>query len=286
MTMPLVAIGTFFRSLTDVLNICIAVHANYSLTTTTYFASPSIFILSINMIRTARFAIAVLVPFFLLPCCVINAEVVDLTGFSHGQQIISGSNLGPFVQVSSSGANQGLAIFDTNQAGTVDSDLEVDRGNALIFQNNNSPNISGGVFTTPNDDPDGGVFTFNFLTPFTVESIDLIDIDNGAAVTVTLTSGGNQRVYQVPQDWTGQNDSTQGWDTLDLTTSFSQPGLGTGGSATFSEDAGFDPTGVTLMTVTLTGSGAINNIRLVPEPGSFTLFATACLGLLYRRRSN
>lgn len=238
------------------------------------------------MIRTPRFALAIFVPLLLLPCSVINAEIVDISGYVHGQQIMNNDFLSPLVQVSASGSNLGLAIFDTHQSSANDPDLEVNRGNALIVQSNNSPSLNGGVYQTPNDDRHGGLFTFTFQRAITVQSIDLIDIDANSAVTVILTSGSNTRTYNVPDNWTGQVGSTQGWDTLDLTTTFSQSGSGTGGLATFSEDAGFDSTGVTMMTVDLTGSGAINNLTVVPEPGSFTLFAAACLSLVYRRRTS
>lgn len=218
--------------------------------------------------------------------------VVDLnTGFAHGQQLTSGSNIGPLVTVSSPGTNSlGMAIFDTNETLTLDSDLEVNRGNALMFQNNLSPSINNGIYTNPNDDPQGGVISFDFTSPFTMQSIDLIDIDIGVTATVTLTSGSMTRTYLVPENWTGQvgdddgGGTLKGWDPLNLMTLSDQAGS-TGLLATASEDSGFDPTGVTRMVVNLTGSGAMNNITLVPEPGSFTLFATACLGLIYRRRS-
>lgn len=173
--------------------------------------------------------------------------------------------------MTSSGVNSGLGIFDTTIGGpndpSQDPDLLVDTKNVLILQTENYPPDANDVFPMPNDDVDGGVFSFAFAHPAEARSLRLIDIDAGDRDTVvTLTdSSGRQRIYTVPRNWTGDLRLGQpGQRPLALTTLAPQPGFGS--IATATEQPNFDPTDVTLIDVEMNGSGALDDlVVLLPD---------------------
>jgi hypothetical protein len=218
---------------------------------------------------------------------VLDFEFEDdfTTPLVNGQDISTPPEFGNLVSISDAGAGHlGTAVFDSDtggpNAGGPDPDLLVDLGNILILQSADSPaQTVAGIFDTPNDSATGGSIIVDLLLPSYLISIDLIDINGGGQTDVT-------RVYDVPSEWTGENTSTQGWDTLDLTTLLAQPGLGTGGSATAVEDTGFDPYNVRKLEVDFSGSGGVDNLtfRTIPEPGTMALLGLGILGLLARRR--
>jgi len=215
------------------------------------------------------------------------------TPLVNGQDISTPPEFGNLVSISDAGAGHlGAAIFDSDtggpNAGGPDPDLLVDLGNVLILQSTDSPaQTVAGIFDTPDDSAAGGSIIFDFMLPSYLISIDLIDINGGAQTDVTLTDGaGRTRLYDVPSEWTGENTSTQGWDTLNLTTLLAQPGLGTGGSATALEDVGFDPYDVRKLEVDFSGSGGLDNLtfRTIPEPGTMMLMGLGSLVLFLNRR--
>lgn len=82
-------------------------------------------------------------------------------------------------------------------------------GNILIIQERSQ--MCGSVFCTPDDDADGGVVTFTFDDPMTVETIIIVDADDGnpsgAVVTIDANTGsytllfpsqGNNSVITLP----------------------------------------------------------------------------------------
>jgi hypothetical protein len=223
--------------------------------------------------------------------------VVDFEGLENGAPMngtsISNGSYG--ISIAASGANLGAAIFDSTIGGPNDGgddpDLLVDLGNVLILQNDMFPRMTGDNFSTPNDDPNGGAFMFGFTGPndgpVGVESIDLIDIDAATeGVTVILTDmGGLMRTYLVTDNFTSPNTNEEvgTWDTLDLRTLDMQTGAG-GGTATASEDDGFDQDAIVSMEVLFTGSAALDNIVLIPAPGAAALLL-APFALRRRRRT-
>ncbi len=219
----------------------------------------------------------------------VRAAVLDFDSAGNGQAIM-GTELSLSVAISASGPNLGAAIFDTDPLGpnmnADDDDLLVDRGNILILQINERPEMTGDFFDLPDDDPDGGTLTFDWTSPVTMLSLDVVDIDQSTAVTVTLTDDNAlTRVYMVPSQWTGEIPGEPGFGTLDLTTLSNQPGPFMG-DATATEDAGFNSTSVVQMTVSLAGSGGIDDVQFVPEPvlGGFALLIASGLFLSRRRR--
>lgn len=225
----------------------------------------------------------------------------DLTPLENGRQLTSVAGLyeqGLFtISGSADGTNGGarVAIFDSSNPGPnnpgPDPDLLVGLGNILIVQNDGGGSLTqgtSGIYDTPNDDAGGGTIVFDFTNPSELQSVDLIDINGDGALTITLLDiNNNTRTYSVPDKWTFDIsvDGPDGWGTLDLTTLAPQNEEGTGGDATAAQDALFDQTLVTRMTVNFSGSAGIDNLNFVPGPGSFAALAgVGLLGLSRRRR--
>ena len=202
---------------------------------------------------------------FLEGCPKLDFESEDNfeTALVNGQHI--DTEFGELVTLTSSGANAGLAIFDSTPGGpndpSQDPDLLVDSGNVLILQTENLPPDANDIFPRPNDDEDGGTITFEFTDGISPASLRLIDLDAGdGATAVVLTDGAARtRTFTLPSNWTGDLTLGQpGQRVLDLTTLAPQPGFGS--LATAVEDAGFDPSDVIRVRVTLDGSGAIDDL--------------------------
>ena len=217
-----------------------------------------------------------------------HAAILTFDGLSNGQKIDTAFEASPLVDITSSGDNQGAAIFDSDPAGPNsggrDPDLLVDLGNILILQSNDETAMTGDAFDTPNDSSEGGILLFSFLDPVEPLSVDLADIDSGAAVTITLTDGGTlTRTYEIPDDWTNELPTPNGFDLLDLTTLVGQIGEG-GSMATAMEDVGFDSTNVVTMEVHFSGSAALDNLSFIPEPGGLAGLLLGGLAFLTRTR--
>lgn len=196
------------------------------------------------------------------------------TPLRNGEALTSPPQFGPSVQVQVSGANLGLAAFDSApdgpNAGGPDPDLLVDLGQLLVFQDSLQPTQSvPGVFDVPGDDADGGLVTFTFSAPVEPRSLTLVDLDleRGHDAKLTLTDqAGRTRVYSVPAGWTEDlvRDGPPGQRVLDLTTLAPQPGFRA--TAIASEDAGFAPRAVMRLAIGLAGSGALDSLRWIPHP--------------------
>ena len=223
----------------------------------------------------------------------IDFETDDLGApLTNGQEIESPDEFGAIVSIRGAGGNSGAAIFDTDpmgpNVGGPDEDLLVGLGNILILQSSASTHGTQtvpGFFDVPNDSSNGGRLLFDFVTPTELVSIDVVDVDDDSSMIVTLIdSMGLRREYTLAEGFT--NDiliAPSGFDTLDLTTLASQVGEG-GGIATATEDLGFDATSVSRLQVRILGSGGVDNLTLVPTPGSAALMGLAGLASMRRRR--
>jgi len=197
-----------------------------------------------------------------------------VTPLVNGQDLSSPPEFGRSLTLTSQGANLGAAVFDSTPGGpndpSQDRDLLVGKGHVLVLQNSLAPTqATAGIFDRPNDDQDGGRFTFAFPSARRLLSVDLIDIDAGAnqaSQVVLFDALGRARVYTVPPGWTEDrlNDGGPGWRRLDLTTLAPQAGFA--GTALAAEDAGFAAGAVVRLEVQLGSSGAIDTLRWDPTP--------------------
>jgi hypothetical protein len=197
-----------------------------------------------------------------------TTEDDDEIALANGQAITDPPEFGEKLFVTGSGLNNGAAIFDSDPAGpnavSQDPDLLVNQGNILILQTDApaNPPIVADIYPRPNDDEDGGTFDFDFIRPLQALTIDLIDVDPGETMTITLTDfSAETRTYNVPGDWTGNG----GVGTLDLQDTNPQAGFNSVTPAPTDSSASYDPNAVVSMTVELSGSGALDNLEaLIP----------------------
>lgn len=197
----------------------------------------------------------------------------------------------------------GAAIFDsTPGVNPADPDLWVNKGNILILQNDGSPwrtvdTAHGWVFSDPNDEKDfkdRGSIVFDFNLPSELISIDLIDIDRHAHVTLTLfDQEGDLRIYSVPSRWT--TDVTRdplGWQTLFLnilTPQPSEPKAHGHDAVVILDEEEFDFTRVVRLDVAFDGqstSAGLDELVFlprIPEPSSAALGLLGLVALAWRR---
>lgn len=229
-----------------------------------------------------------------------SALSIGFEGHANGeagpfQYVFPGVTVDVTADIPPPGNHLGLAIFDSDTGGPndggLDPDLIVDHGNILILQNNDFPTQTTlGFFDTADDDEQGGQFFFDFSTPSFLSSIDLVDINGGGMLTlVLLDTGGETRTFSVPDDWTGDIDQGDiGFQILALDTLANQVGVGPPPSsppeATASETAGFDQNSVIQMSITFSGSAAVDNLEFVPEPTTGLLLGLGLTVLVLQRR--
>ena len=207
----------------------------------------------------------------------------DFSGFANGADVEGTTfNMGSFAEfvATSTGDNQGLRIFDTTPGGPNDGGPDTDLivpgfGNALILQDNTG--------MVPNDSDEGGVITFSFLNAVELVSIDLIDYNGGSASTFTLEdTSGNVRIFEIPNDWTGEpGPGVDGFGTLFFDMN-NQAGFM--GVATFTDMGAFDLSNVTAIVFDIGGSSALDNLVAVPAPGAGILLLGGFAAAGRRRR--
>lgn len=215
-----------------------------------------------------------------------------VTPLPNGLEIV-GNEYAPLFSISSTGNNLGATVFDSSFGGPNDGgpdpDLIVGLGNLLMLQTNAaSAQSTPGIFDIPNDSANGGSFVFDFAFGLQPLTIDLVDIDENNAAFLTLTdSAGFQRMYDVPGGWTNDIGAQGGvgFATLDLTTLADQEGENAGIFAIASQDVGFNAFDVVQLEIVLPGSGGIDNLALVPTPGTAILAVGAGLVAIRRRRN-
>jgi len=205
------------------------------------------------------------------------------TPLVNGQSIMSPDEFGNVFAITTEGVgHRGAAIFDSSPLGpninNPDQDMLVDLGNILILQSGSSPPAVDDVFETPDDDPQGGTIAFTFVDPVIPGSIDIVDQDRDSTIVTLTDTQGATRTYTVPGGFS--NDLFQsgpaGFDTLDLTTLAAQTGEG-GGTATATELGDFNPFRVVEMRFETTDSIGLDNLVLIPEPGSLACLLLAGL---------
>ena len=230
----------------------------------------------------------------LLPAGATQAVTIGFEGEANGQALAGNEFAGVTISSSDTGSTHlGPTIFDSslpgpNDAGA-DPDLLVNLGNLLILQNTAFPTQSAAtIFDTPNDEanysPTGeGNLLFSFDNPVEVQTIDLVDLNGGAEVDITLTDVlGNTLVYEVPEMWTEDiadcGFTCDGFKTFDLQTLAAQAGetvLNAIAPAPVVTGP-YDDSSVVSIAFRFHGSSpsaAIDNLSFVPEPGTGLLLA-------------
>jgi PEP-CTERM motif len=231
----------------------------------------------------------------------VSAEIVTfdladdfVTPLTNGQIVESPAAFGAVFNITSSGSNLGAAIFNSDPAGpnaaSADIDLLVGMSNVLILQESDLPGQSTpGFFDSPNDDRNGGTLNFDFSPAnFAVglNSIDVIDVDNGNSMMFTLTdSAGRIRTVDVPFNFTGDmSDGDPGSATIDFAAGTQESPNVSGLFTLVLTEAGFNLGDIASLTVDIRGSGALDNLSYVPEPTTGLLVAMAAFGLVRRKR--
>jgi len=189
------------------------------------------------------------------------------TPLAHGRSLATSGEFGRTVEILGAGPNLGPAIFDTRRRTDVDPELSGALGNVCILQDAAFPaQSSPDVFARPDDAEAGGTIRIRFRAPVELASLDLVGADK--AHVVLFDGAGRERTYRVPGGWTGDlvADGAPGYRTLDLRTL--DPQRGFAALATAVEDPGFDARDVLVLELFLHGSGALDNVRWDPHPGS------------------
>lgn len=258
-----------------------------------------------------------------------HGVTIDFETDAFGDALVNGQVIDPFydpnfvefatgpVQISTryEGARgrafKGATIFDSDLTfDDEDQDLLVGLGNILMLQNHqrtDSVTLANGslAYTDPNDEGGAGrvgAFVFSFEQPATLNSIDLIDLDDGAGATLTLTdANGSTYIYDVPLGWTFdvfRDPGSIGFATLSFETTGPQVGeTGLEATSRLGELAGgannFDFDSVVELEVQFIGyspSGGLDNLVFndegepVPEPASLAVAALGGAAWLSRRR--
>jgi hypothetical protein len=241
-----------------------------------------------------------------------HAVTIDFEGEANGQQIFGSEFAGVTITSPDGGTDPGdsslgPAIFNTTPAPTGpnkdgdDKDLLVGTGNALILQSKAHPSQTGTIFDTPNDEaafsPTGeGHINIGFDSSIELVSLNLIDVNGGVNIDLLLTdSGGNTKLYEVPQMWTldvSVCGVCDGYKTIDLQTLLAQvPEAGaTGLDVPVPTITGaFDLTAVDSLLIRFHGlspSAAVDDLVFVPEPSTALLIGLGLVGFgVTRRRS-
>lgn len=188
-----------------------------------------------------------------------NAGVIGFEEFSNGDYVTSS---GVITRITASGGNNRARVYDTTAGvNSQDPDLTasfreittgatLSPGNVLIIQESTKAD--------PDDNARGGTLTFEFAGPVTVLSMNAFDAKGG---TVRFFNSGSSTAFLTVN--LGNSD------TNNVPTNNKYEALTFAGAA-----------GVSKMEVTLTDSGAIDDITVVPVPAAVWLFGSALLGAI------
>jgi hypothetical protein len=243
------------------------------------------------MQRALRFsALVALATAFLLPGTNAGALTIDFSGFGHGDVIAdpAGSlGIATFTVTNTGGGPDIGAIFDTERlsdpndpdllrqgpagidgvwdGGNLPNDFVF--GNALIIQQNSS-NCATGTCSDPNDEAGGGIINITFAMSVTSFGLDVIDIDDGESEGgLTFYDGGDSQFFS--------------WASLVGAGNIGDNFVNEIAPITI-EELGF--TNIDRVSVELISSGAIDNLMIMPEPGTALLLALGLLGVATARR--
>lgn len=159
-----------------------------------------------------------------------------------------------------------ITVYDTSESGNPDPDLFAagnppnnpnPNGSQEVLIREGGTNGSNVIPPRPNDNQSGSFFQFEFDSPVDLLSLDILDIEESAGVT--LFGNGTQI-----------------------------NGPGPGGTFSCSSDGCFqtiafgalnNTTDLNTLRVELAGSGAIDNLVVTPLPAAIFMFAASLLGL-------
>ncbi|MCB9848879.1 MAG: hypothetical protein H6814_10745 [Phycisphaeraceae bacterium] len=201
-----------------------------------------------------------------------DAVIIDFSQDAMGNPLVAGdiitNQFAPGVNISATGGSGLAVIFDTTNPTGNDSDLltpnpglhpsnTVSLGNALIVNEEAFTIGMDGRVEDPNDNV-GGTFFFDLNFVATGLDITLLDIEEGGGFIQFFNSGslrGGANITGIPA-------------------------IGDGSVQTLHIDGvEFDS-----FRVTLTGSGAIPNLNIIPTPGAGALLAMGGIVTIRRRR--
>ena len=133
---------------------------------------------------------------------------LDFEGIPHGAPLSYINNLPQFkdngitliAPYNKSGPFHTFIIFDSDESGTSDWDLEVDKGNIIIVPENNDDHNGDGIFDDPDDHPAGGTQVYEFDHPRIVKSFVFVDHDNNnfARATAFDVEGNVVKYVNIP----------------------------------------------------------------------------------------
>ncbi|MEM7248061.1 MAG: hypothetical protein AAF533_22200 [Acidobacteriota bacterium] len=144
------------------------------------------------------------------PCtgpCPADCVTLDFSGAAAGDDASTA-----FGGVTISGGANQVVVFDTANPSCGDVDLmtpgvgagnDMPRGNAVVLQEDTSS-------CSPNDDQDGGTITFTFDAAAKVDSVGVLDVEEGGSVESFDCAGGLLDSVSIPA---GENNS---WQQIDL----------------------------------------------------------------------
>ena len=156
-------------------------------------------------------------------------ENIDFNDLAAGDLVTTQFVDKGFTVTSSDPANP-VMVFDSANPTGGDSDLGTSNlGNVLILSEDRDPD-------DPDDNAGGGAFVFDFENPANIVNLGLLDIENGATITLKFADGSSQDVNVAA---VADNGQTTEWLNAD---------------------------NVIQMTVAIPGSGAIDNLCFSMDP--------------------
>ncbi len=225
----------------------------------------------------------------------VGAATIDFNSLAHGEVVTTqfvGSN-GVTISAVNPNRSHDLAIaFGSLETGTSDPDLEGPtwaKGNLapdtvldkLLIIAEKSAQSTPGIVNDPDDEGHrpAGELILEFSSAMTAFGLDLVDVESVSAENGALTFFlGGAEVGEVTFDMF-----------TDSLSAYYDPSVGYGNNSAnrIAPITALDlsATGFDKVVVSMGGSGAIDNLNFVPEPGSALLLAAGLgAGLLRRRR--